>query len=1195
MSTIENLINQFSRENLNSFFKSKSDTFTLVKEEYHSLQFYKDYFENPFFEGKINEGTNHTSLCVFSIKVKKPLSERSSKRKQFEIARKILRQELVYQGGFFVFYDNYGNFRLSFIFTDEKIVGDKLKTEFSNFRRFTYFVEPAKPNRTFRQQISTADFDDFQSILEAFSVEKVTKEFYKEIQQWYDWARQIVLFPNPYSEPNSTEKNLIRLITRLIFVWFMREKNLIPNDIFDPNTIKNLLNFADKTGSTYYKAILQNLFFATLNTEMKKDNPKSRIFVEDAKQFGYINDAHLQQGYYRYSRFIKDKQKFLALFENVPFLNGGLFESLDYKDDNGKEIRIDCFSDNPINEDKLKVPDFLFFSDYFASNRKALFEQSNGFIDILKRYNFTVDENSPIDADIALDPELLGKIFESLLAEFNPETQTTARKASGSYYTPREIVDYMVEEALIGYLEQKFIEKQPVEQTFLSVQSAPQTGMSATQSYTSSLNQKLRSLLSYDDASPGFESDEVQMLIDAIDQIKILDPACGSGAFPMGILHKLVWVLHKLDPDNEKWKEKLLERIPDTAARENLKNSLKDKSWDYIRKLGLIQNCIFGIDLQEIAVQISKLRFFISLLIEQEPDPNDKNFGIMPLPNLETKFVAANTLIGLQRENSILSSRAIDLEQKLFKIREKIFYSNSSEQKKKLRKDEKQVREELRTELENIKMPGDVAEKIASWDPFDQNSSSAWFDPEFMFGVRDGFDIVIGNPPYIQLQKNRGELANLYKNCGFETLERTGDIYCLFYEKGLQLLKSGGILCFITSNKWMRAGYGGKLRQFFLKNNPLLLIDLGPGVFENATVDTNILLIQKDNFQNKLKAVTLKRENSEVNISRQVAENSVHLEKLTKDAWFIGSSAEQQLKEKIERMGKPLKDWDVNIYYGIKTGLNEAFIITTEKRNEILANCKDDASTSSASERKRTEAIIKPILRGRDIKRYYYKWAGLWVIATFPALHLNINDYPAIKKYFLDNFDIRQLEQSGKKYPELGFDARKKTGNKWFETQDQIAYYPEFEKEKVVWAETDQALNTVIVSSKFYLQKTCFMIISSMPRIINALLNSQLTQWYIRIKSSNLGSKGMSLTKEAVQEIPIPPITTSNQPIVEQIEALVDKILASHASAGSATDAEFIEASVSHADTSEWEREIDRLVYQLYDLTEEEIRIIENK
>ena len=695
MSTIENLINQFSRENLNSFFKSKSDSFTLVKEEYHSLQFYKDYFENPFFEGKINEGTNHTSLCVFSIKVKKPLSERSSKRMQFEIARKILRQELVYQGGFFVFYDNYGNFRLSFIFTDEKIVGDKLKTEFSNFRRFTYFVEPAKPNRTFRQQISTADFDDFQSILEAFSVEKVTKEFYKEIQQWYDWARQIVLFPNPYSEPNSTEKNLIRLITRLIFVWFMREKNLIPNDIFDPNTIKNLLNFADKTGSTYYKAILQNLFFATLNTEMKKDNPKSRIFVEDAKQFGYINDAHLQQGYYRYSRFIKDKQKFLALFENVPFLNGGLFESLDYKDDNGKEIRIDCFSDNPINEDKLKVPDFLFFSDYFASNRKALFEQSNGFIDILKRYNFTVDENSPIDADIALDPELLGKIFESLLAEFNPETQTTARKASGSYYTPREIVDYMVEEALIGYLEQKFIEKQPVEQTFLSVQSAPQTGMSATQSYTSSLNQKLRSLLSYDDASPGFESDEVQMLIDAIDQIKILDPACGSGAFPMGILHKLVWVLHKLDPKNEKWKEKLLERIPDTAARENLKKSLKDKSWDYICKLGLIQNCIFGVDLQEIAVQISKLRCFISLLIEQEPDPNDKNFGIMPLPNLETKFVAANTLIGLQRENSILSSRAIDLEQKLFKIREKIFYSNSSEQKKKLRKDEKQVREEL--------------------------------------------------------------------------------------------------------------------------------------------------------------------------------------------------------------------------------------------------------------------------------------------------------------------------------------------------------------------------------------------------------------------------------------------------------------------------------------------------------------------
>jgi len=235
-----------------------------------------------------------------------------------------------------------------------------------------------------------------------------------------------------------------------------------------------------------------------------------------------------------------------------------------------------------------------------------------------------------------------------------------------------------------------------------------------------------------------------------------------------------------------------------------------------------------------------------------------------------------------------------------------------------------------------------------------------------------GFDIVIGNPPYIQLQKDGGKLAVMFEKQNYQTFARTGDIYTLFYEKGLQILKENGILCYITSNKWMRAGYGEKPDQFFLQYNPLLLIDLGPGIFESATVDTNILIIQKSHNQNQLKGLTYADKKQA--IADAVKEKAIVLEKLSKDAWFIGSQAEQRLKEKIERIGKPLKDWDVNIYRGVLTGLNEAFIITTEKRNEILANCKDEA------ERQRTEAIIKPILRGRDIKRYYYQWAGLWVI-----------------------------------------------------------------------------------------------------------------------------------------------------------------------------------------------------------------------
>ena len=262
-----------------------------------------------------------------------------------------------------------------------------------------------------------------------------------------------------------------------------------------------------------------------------------------------------------------------------------------------------------------------------------------------------------------------------------------------------------------------------------------------------------------------------------------------------------------------------------------------------------------------------------------------------------------------------------------------------------------------------------------------------------------GFDAVIGNPPYIQLQKAYNDTmkyADLYKTMNYETFDRTGDIYCLFYERGIQIAKDNGILCYISSNKWMRAGYGEKLRNFFLKYNPLLLLDLGPGIFESATVDTCIMMLQKNDKskskQYSLKAVTITKEkNLPLDIDEQVKEKSVTLHKLTKDAWFIGSEAEQKLKEKIEHLGKPLKDWDVKIYYGIKTGFNEAFIIDNTKRQEILDNCKDE------DERRRTEAIIKPILRGRDIKRYYYEWAGLWVI--FKSLAFSITEshlYPSI-------------------------------------------------------------------------------------------------------------------------------------------------------------------------------------------------------
>ncbi|MFN3316987.1 MAG: Eco57I restriction-modification methylase domain-containing protein, partial [Raineya sp.] len=346
------------------------------------------------------------------------------------------------------------------------------------------------------------------------------------------------------------------------------------------------------------------------------------------------------------------------------------------------------------------------------------------------------------------------------------------------------------------------------------------------------------------------------------------------------------------------------------------------------RKLYLIENCIYGIDIQPIAVQIAKLRFFISLVIDQKVNKSKENFGVRSLPNLETKFVAANTLIGLDKpQQTLLRNPQIEaIENELKELRHQYFTANNRKEKINLQKQDQKLRLEIAKMLESDGWQTKVAQQIVAFDPYDQNHFANWFDPEWMFGLTTGFDIVIGNPPYIQLQKDGGYLAKLYEKLGFETFERTGDIYSLFYEKGIQLLKNKGILCYITSNKWMRAGYGKSTRAFFAKYNPLKLIDLGSGVFESATVDTNILMIQKSNKKDHsyhLQALDLSKEK---NTDTLFSDNAqwVTLHSLATDSWTIASPLEQSIKQKIERLGKPLKEWDINIYRGILTGYNKA-------------------------------------------------------------------------------------------------------------------------------------------------------------------------------------------------------------------------------------------------------------------------------
>ena len=953
---------------------------------------------------------------------------------------------------------------------------EKLST---NTKRFTYLLGEGRGCRTAIEQFGALKNSKLalSDVTAAFSVEALTKQFYKDLYEWYQWAvdpASGVYFPNNTSieadDREDIETKIIRLITRIMFVWFIKQKELVPNKIFDVDFLETILKDFDPNSAVvgnYYNAILQNLFFGTLNRAIEDEQGNKRKFATNVKK-----DI---KTLYRYAEmFTIREDEVIKLFSEVPFLNGGLFECLDKtKTIDGVEqaYNYDGFSRNDKKfadgryRNRAVVPNVLFF------------EPERGLISILSRYNFTIEENSPEEQQVALDPELLGKVFENLLGAYNPETKETARNQSGSFYTPREIVNYMVDESLISYL-----------------------GNTAF----------VRSLFSPEFVYDKTKEDDYKTIADKLKTIKILDPACGSGAFPMGLLNRMMEILCHITPD------------------ENI----------YEMKLAIIENCIYGSDIQSIAAQITKLRFFISLICNCEKDATKPNFGIPTLPNLETKFVAANSLIAKKKQvsHNLFENPEIEPTKKeLTEIRHEHFSAKTAYRKSTLREKDKQLREKLAKLLaeDNDFAPED-AKQLAAWNPYDQNAVAEFFDPAWMFGVNDGFDIVIGNPPYIQLQNDGGKLAKLYADCNYKTYARTGDIYCLFYERGYQLLKPNGHLCYITSNKWMRAGYGEKTREFFAKNtNPLLLIDFaGVKIFESATVDTNILLFAKAVNEHKtLCAVTNKQNKDSVkNLSVFVQQSGSECEFSNSDSWVILSPIEQSIKRKIEAVGTPLKDWDIQINYGIKTGYNDAFIINTEKRDEILSNCQ------SEDERTRTAELIRPILRGRDIKRYGYNWTGLYLIATFPSRHYDIEKYPAVKNYLL-GFGIERLEQTGKSHIVNGekIKARKKTNNKWFETQDSISYWEDFSKPKIMYPNMTKYIPFYFDEKNFLQNDKSFMITGKHIAYLTAFLNSSIFKFCFLDKFPELQGGTRELRKIFFDKIPVLKVSDKENEIFKSL------------------------------------------------------------
>ncbi len=1010
------------------------------------------------------------------------------------------------------------------------------------------FADPIRAHLEILNDFAYTNLDEFSAVHNFVTLHKAWQDrldtyslndrFYQEIADWYFWAKHLIadgkIVPPPQvdTEPERS-LFLIRMLTRLIFCWFLQEKRLLPGDLFREHRLKTLLKNFDpaatstkhqskidnQKSSSYYRAVLQNLFFATLNQPQEDDQGNPIREFRERTPSGRFDPNRGITNLWRYKDYFRDPAEWIKLTATVPFLNGGLFDCLDQKfqkSENRPNVLLDGFSDNP--DESTSVPNDVFFgperpvnlsADYGEENKRTARSKKakvRGLINILSRYKFTMEENTPLDQEIALDPELLGKVFENLLASYNPETQDTARKQTGSFYTPREIVSFMVDEALIAYLEPTLGGDDPAG--------------------------RLRTLFSapVDDYAPDLDDAETGRLVAALDGVKIFDPACGSGAYPMGALHRLVDLLRKLDPKNTLWETRQRSRLTEekskagkledaelrqealagVARREAEFKALFNVSRfdrDYARKLFLIENAIFGSDIQPVAVQIAKLRFFIALICDQKTDPKAPNQGVLPLPNLETRIVAANTLMPIPEMGAeghvadLFDSEVRKHRTRLQEVRHEHFAARHPATKRRCRDKDAKIRIELAGLLQReAHLDKKVAKMLADWDPYDQNDFAPFFDPAWMFGdaylrgakaSEAGFDIALANPPYVRQERIKGQKDALKPHYD-DTFSGTADLYVYFYDRALQLLRPGGILSYISSNKWYRAAYGEKLRSHLGRTTSLIhAIDFGDAPVFTAIAYPTILITRNaaPTAKHAFRALNWDPATPNTEIANFAAfyaskATRVAQSSLTSEGWRFIARRGQELLEKIRAAGTPLgKFVKGRVRWGIKTGFNEAFVVDRATRDRLI-----QADPNS-------EQILKPLLRGRDVKRWRLQYEDLWLI--FTRRGTDIGKFPAIKKH-LSRFR-KQLEPKPNDWPSSKpWEGRKPGPYEWYELQDNIAYWKEFALPKIITPAITGQPDFCPDETGYFSNNKTSIYVAEYPYVVAALCNSSVGNFYAR-------------------------------------------------------------------------------------------------
>lgn len=1040
----------------------------------------------------------------------------------------------------------------------------KTKETLTPAKRWSFLVGRNEGSHTaqsrFLRLLSDTEKPNLKEIEESFNVEKVTDEFFEKYKDLYFKLkeslealidRDISLkkdFESKEIDPIDFAKKTLGQIVFLYFLqkkgWFGVESNKEWGD-GSKRFIRELFKRKEKYGRNFFNDILEPLFYEAL----AQDRGKRAIYPK-------LNNTRM------------------------PFLNGGLFEPI---------------NDYDWQVTNINLPDSLFSNDTKTKEGDI----GDGILDIFDRYNFTVNENEPLEKEVAVDPEMLGKVFENLL-------EIKERKDKGSFYTPREIVHYMCRESLINYLttetnneisqadfEILIYEGESIIENDTLAWKKTKKGKYKNQRYTLLMPQVIR--------------EKAEVLDGALKDIKIADPAVGSGAFPLGMINEIV------------------------NARRVLGIYISSTNSIYDLKLHAISNSIHGVDIDPGAVEIAKLRLWLSLVVE-EAEPR-------PLPNLDHRIMQGNSLLSeyegiklfdssflengdyKESEGAEHEKKLSDLQQEYFKLHkdnklDPIKKRTIEDQIQNLQKRQKELRqpytsreknrslfdtpqkyavvkektevlqrkieqyisesrkthkEELKILIDNLKWEL-IEESLKEQDKMDKLEEIKKLrhkniKPFFLwklefsevFRNKGGFDIVIGNPPYVSHDKIEGK-ASLSK--AYSSYDPFADLYCYFIELGVKLGNSNGIEAYITSNSYLRANYGEAIRNYLVDKVVVdSIVNINESqIFKNAIVNSCISFYKKRDDLSSHKAWIVNSNMKDNSSFKNFVRTNGYFysqDLFKRSKWTLVTPKWLDICKKIEGY-KTLEELDTKIRLGLATGYNPAFIISEEQKDILI------------SKNSKSSDLIKKTLRGKDINRYSYNQPHEYILLTKNGIDVQ-NDYPEVYKH---------LESFGSKFQKRGA-----KGKHWTNLRA-CAFFDDFAKSKIIWIELTNNGRFALASEEIYLLNSAYFLIPSVQvniKYLLGLLNSNLMNFYMTATSQTSGMGTKRWIKDSVKNFPI---KTDDIEKTRKIEYFVDQVL-------EITSKDSYKSKKPPIEQKEIEKNIDQMIYELYELTEMEIEIIE--